>query len=81
MFRYDSDYTEATHQYEADAAELAMLDADRRDMQEYPAPLSALEAAESKRYLAWGSDFADDAGPIGMNGAISQTQREQREAA
>lgn len=36
MFLYDHpDYTESTWRHEADTLELAMLDADRRDMQEY----------------------------------------------
>lgn len=38
MFTYDNDYTESDWRHEADARELAELDADRRDMQEYPAP-------------------------------------------
>ena len=38
MFTYDNDYTESDWRHEADAAELAQLDADRRDMAEYPAP-------------------------------------------
>lgn len=38
MFRYDPDYTESDWRHEADARELAELDADRRDMQEYPPP-------------------------------------------
>lgn len=38
MFFYDNEYTEADHRHEADAAELAMLDAEARDMQEYPSP-------------------------------------------
>lgn len=38
MFFYDNDYTFDEWQHEADARELAALDADRRDMQEYPAP-------------------------------------------
>lgn len=38
MFRYDHPYTELDWRYEADARELAELDRDRRDMQEYPAP-------------------------------------------
>lgn len=67
MFYYDDEYTEADYRHEAEAQELEMLDADARDMQEYPAPLSVMESAESKKYLAWGPEFADDAGPIGMN--------------
>lgn len=81
MFFYDNEYTEADWRHEADAQELAMLDADARDMQEYPAPLSAMESAESKRYLAWGPDFADDAGPIGINGAIPAPKMQHKEAA
>lgn len=81
MFSYDNDYTEDAYRYEADAAELAMRDADARDMQEYPAPLTEMESAQSKLYLAWGPDFADDAGPIGMNGAISKPPQKRKEAA
>jgi hypothetical protein len=85
MFRYDTDYTEADWRHEADAAELAMLDADARDMQEYPAPLSAMESANSKRYLAWGLDFADEAGPIGMTlerrQSVTQVKIERRKVA
>lgn len=79
MFYYNTEYTELDHQHEADAAELAMLDADARDMQEYPAPLSVMESAESKRYLAWGSEFADEAGPIGM--IVVAPRKQQKEAA
>jgi hypothetical protein len=69
MFLYDSPYLESSWRHEADERELAELDADRRDMQEVlildePA---RIESAESLRYLAWGPDFADDAGPIGMH--------------
>lgn len=40
MFHYDNDFTEIEWRHEADARELAQLDRDRRDMQEYlPPPL------------------------------------------
>jgi len=38
MFKYDHEWTELDWRHEADARDLAALDADRRDMQEYPAP-------------------------------------------
>jgi hypothetical protein len=38
VFTYDNEWTEQDWRHEADARELAELDADRRDMQEYPAP-------------------------------------------
>ncbi len=81
MFRYDDDYTEADYRHEADAQELAMLDADARDMQEYPAPLSVMESAAAKRYLAWGPEFADDAGPIGMTSTPATERKQHKEAA
>ena len=66
MFQYDSDWTEQDWRHEADARELAQLDADRRDMAETPCPedLITLEDPAAKRYLAIGGVFLDDAGPI-----------------
>ena len=37
-FYYDNEFTESQWRHEADTRELSALDADRRDMQEYPAP-------------------------------------------
>jgi len=50
MFTYDPEYTESLWRHEADARELAELDADRRDMAEYPAPAlqMKLNAVEEK---------------------------------
>lgn len=83
MFTYDDEYTEQDWMYEADARELAELDADRRDMAEYPAPesLVTMENPALKRYLAWGPEFADDAGPIGMEPAASSEPQRKKEAA
>jgi len=84
MFYYDDAWTERDWQHEADARELAELDADRRDMAEYPAPesLVTMENPNLKRYLAWGPEFADDAGPIGMEPAAEVSEpRRKKEAA
>jgi len=69
MFLYDHPHSEQTWRHDADARELAERDADRRDMQEYP------EHLETLRYLAWGPEFADDAGPIGSNGVTRYESR------
>lgn len=42
-FYYDNEFTEQDWRHEADARELTALDADRRDMQEYPAPPLQME--------------------------------------
>lgn len=80
MFHYDDEWTERNWRHEADARELAELDADRRDMNEYPKPLTAMESAAAKKYLLWGSECADDAGPIGMTPADPTSPR-RKEAA
>lgn len=72
MFLYDHPYSEQTWRHDADARELAERDADRRDMQE---PL------EATRYLAWGPEFADEAGPIGGESLIERTIRHKLQSA
>ena len=68
MFQYDNDFTYDEYRYEADARELAARDADRRDMEETPAPedVIMMEDPAAKYYLAIGGVFADNAGPVGM---------------
>ncbi len=81
MFTYDHDYTETDYRYEADTRELAALDADRRDMEETPAPedVIIMEDPAAKHYLAIGGVFADNQGPIGMLDA--QPKKHKKEAA
>ncbi len=81
MFQYDSDFTYDEYRYEADARELAARDADRRDMEETPAPedVIIMEDPSAKHYLAIGGVFADNQGPIGM--LDTQHKKHKKEAA
>lgn len=81
MFTYDNEYTEQQWRWEALADELVERDRDRRDMEEYPAPLTAMEAAEARKYTEIGPLFADEAGPIGMSLETPQPARTRRKKA
>jgi hypothetical protein len=49
MFQYDNPYLESDWRHEADARELAQLDADRRDMQETPPPVITLRSTVDEK--------------------------------
>ena len=81
MFVYDSEFSEQDWRFECLADELAERDRDRRDMEEYPAPLTAMEAAEARKYAEIGPLFADEAGPIGMKLEVPAPARKHRKKA
>lgn len=81
MFTYDNEYTEQDWRFECLADELAERDRDRHDMEEYPAPLTEMEAAESRKYAEIGPLFADEAGPIGMSLEDPRPARKHRKKA